>query len=73
MIIPVRCVTCGKVIAGKWEAYEHAVQVDGGTRIVSAHDVAERSAVGKILDKLGITKLCCRRHFLSNVDLMDNL
>ena len=28
---------------------------------------------GEILDKIGIDRLCCRRHFLGNVDLMDEL
>lgn len=28
---------------------------------------------GETLDKLGIARLCCRRHFLGNVDLMDEL
>ena len=26
---------------------------------------------GEILDKLGLTKLCCRRHMLGHVDLVD--
>lgn len=30
-------------------------------------------ARGKLMDDLGIRKLCCRRHFLGNVDLMDEL
>ena len=25
----------------------------------------------KILNELGITKMCCRRHFLGHVDLID--
>lgn len=28
---------------------------------------------GQILDDLHINRLCCRRHFLGNVDLMDEL
>lgn len=29
--------------------------------------------VGKILDKLGFNRYCCRRMFLSHVDLIDKL
>ncbi len=57
MIIPVRCFTCGKVIADKWIEYEK--QVQGGA------DPA------KVLDSLGISRYCCRRMFLSHMDLID--
>ena len=28
---------------------------------------------GELLDAIGVRRLCCRRHFLGNVDLMDEL
>ncbi|MBC7120727.1 MAG: DNA-directed RNA polymerase subunit N [Candidatus Methanosuratus sp.] len=56
MIIPVRCFTCGKIIADKWEAFNE--QVGRG----------ENPA--KVLDSLGIDRYCCRRIFLSHVDLV---
>eukprot|EP00873_Tetraselmis_striata_P019268 jgi/Tetstr1/439532/TSEL_027961.t1 len=31
MIIPIRCVTCGKVIADKWREYERKVAAAAGT------------------------------------------
>lgn len=37
----------------------------------SAPAPGPRSVRGRVLDDLRITKLCCRRHMLSNVDLMD--
>ena len=87
MIIPIRCFTCGSVIAGKWRAYERecapteagppnaperapsATQVasDNGTRLSGEVDK------GAVMDKLGIRRICCRRHFLGNVDLMDDM
>lgn len=27
--------------------------------------------VGDVLDELGLTRICCRRHFLTHVDLID--
>lgn len=33
----------------------------------------EKQDVGKILDTLGFTRYCCRRMFLSHVDLIDKL
>ena len=59
MIIPVRCFTCGSVIANKWEQYES--QVNQGK---SEKDV---------LDELNVHKYCCRRMFLSNVTTIDKL
>lgn len=83
MIIPVRCFTCGKVIANKWNYYKQRVD-----ELEQAHIEKMKSNQGKendgenyknfdpvykkqILDELGLTKLCCRRHLLTHVDLVD--
>lgn len=68
MIIPVRCFSCGKVIAHKWE--EFCVLV--GERDENG-EAGEGVEVGKVLDKLGFNRYCCRRMFLSHVDLIDKL
>jgi len=59
MIIPVRCFTCGKLIADRWE--EFAMRVKAGER------------PKKILDDLGMNRYCCRRMFISQVDVVDDL
>ena len=76
MIIPIRCVTCGKVIANKWQRYsEEVAKMEAeGTR--SAKDPTlpsnfEATFKGKILDELRIERICCRRHFLGHVELID--
>ena len=56
MIIPVRCFTCGKVIADKWEPFKGAVSKGGNP--------------ATILDSLGIKRYCCRMIFLAHVELM---
>ena len=68
MIIPVRCFSCGKVIAHRWEEFLMLVgeRDDNG-------DPMEGVDVGKILDTLGFNRYCCRRMFLSHVDLIDKL
>lgn len=80
MLIPIRCFSCGKVIANKWSAYERRLRemrsVDDEnavTELTCARDVPSRATAGQILDQLTITKLCCRRHFLATVDLMDTM
>jgi DNA-directed RNA polymerase subunit N len=59
MMIPVLCFTCGKLIADHWE--EFARRVKAG------------EAPKKILDDMGMTRYCCRRMFISQVDVIDDL
>ena len=78
MIIPIRCVTCGfPFLAHRWEAYQEKVKEyrkqmgqkeEGEMQYLSATTV--KTPEGKALDDLGITKMCCRRHMLSHVDLL---
>lgn len=59
MIIPIRCFTCGALIADKW--YEFTQRVQKG------------EDAGKVLDEMGITRYCCRRMFLSHVEVIDKI
>ena len=59
MMIPVRCFSCGALIADKWEDF--ASRVRGGEN------------PKKVLDDLGVTRYCCRRMILSNVDVIDEI
>ena len=59
MIIPVRCMTCGKVIAHKW--------ADFNARIEKGEDP------GKALDALGIERYCCRAVFIGHKDIIKSI
>lgn len=59
MIVPIRCFTCGAVIGDKWLEY--------------ARRVAQGESPAEVLDDLGIKKYCCRRMFLSHVELIDQI
>jgi DNA-directed RNA polymerase, subunit N (EC 2.7.7.6) len=59
MIMPIRCFTCGKVIGHLWEEY--------------ARRVANGEDPGKVLDELGVKRYCCRRMFISHVDLINEV
>jgi DNA-directed RNA polymerase subunit N len=54
MIIPIRCISCGKPVAGLWEKYKERVSR------------GENS--GKVLDELGLERYCCRALFLTHRD-----
>ena len=83
IIIPIRCFTCHKVLADKWNYYKQKVQDHEETekhkvtslKDINANDVKESffldSYKGDILDELNIKKICCRRHMLGHVDLID--
>ena len=60
MMIPVRCWTCGKVVANKWEPYK---------QLIHEQHLSETAA----LDRLKVLRYCCRRMLLSHVDQSDEL
>lgn len=57
-MIPIRCFSCGKVIAHVWEEYRERVKAE---------------PPGIVLDDLGIDRYCCRRMLLSHVEIVDTL
>jgi DNA-directed RNA polymerase subunit N (RpoN/RPB10) len=76
MIIPVRCFSCGMVLADKYRYYLEQVrkkklgkglQVDKVVYLTK--DNMEKTAEGEVLDELRLTNMCCRRHMLTHVDI----
>ena len=59
IIIPIRCFSCGSLIADKWEDF--------------AKRVKEGEDAGKVLDSLGVKRYCCRRMLLSHVEVIDEI
>lgn len=59
VIVPVRCFTCGSLIADKWNEFT--------TRVKNGEDPE------KVLNDLGVKRYCCRRMLLSHVDLVDEI
>lgn len=86
MIIPIKCFTCGKTLGDKWDWYEEEVQKltkkveeeDQKVKKTSKKEEALKETLqyfdevktGDILNKLGLTRYCCRRHMLGHVDMM---
>lgn len=76
MIIPIRCFTCGKLIADKWNYYKKELDKVNSTKdketIININSKTKiDTPEGKILDKLELKRYCCRRMMLSHVDLID--
>ena len=57
MIIPVRCISCGKPIGQFWEEYKK--------RTANGEDAK------KVLDEMGLERYCCRAIFLGQVDTLE--
>ena len=81
MIIPVKCFSCGMVIADKYRHYQEMVRqkklakkaIDDNTNIDKVLYLTktfhEKTPEGLVLDEMDIKKMCCRRHFLTHVDI----
>jgi DNA-directed RNA polymerase subunit N len=81
MIIPVKCFTCGMVLADKYRYYQAEVRkrklakkvgsdtFDIDKVVYLTKEFHEKTPEGEVLDDLGMKKMCCRRHFLTHVDI----
>ena len=81
MIIPVKCFTCGTVIADKYRFYVQEVRkrklakrgnddsIDIDKVLYLTKEFYEKTAEGEVLDELNMKKMWCRRHFLTHVDI----
>jgi len=81
MIIPIKCFTCGMVIANKYRYYQEQVRkkklvkkgngesIDIDKVIYLTKEFVEKTPEAEVLDELNMKKMCCRRHFLTHVDI----
>lgn len=80
MIIPPRCFTCGKILSDKYNYFKSKLSAYNRENNINDHDTEtmistdmKKTYCGEILDELEITKYCCRRIFISHVDLIDTI
>ena len=59
MIIPVRCMTCGKPVGQLWEEYKKRL--------------GEGEDAGKILESLGLERYCCRATLLGHSEMLEEV
>ena len=55
MLLPINCLTCNKIIGNKWNAYV---------------ELLKNNSINDTFKKLKIQRYCCKRMFLSHVDLI---
>ena len=76
MQIPIKCFTCGEVIANKWAYFKREVRkrkIQAGIQIDNViyltKENTDKTPEGEVLDLLKLNKICCRRHLLTHVDI----
>ena len=57
MIIPIKCISCGKPIGHLWEKFKEKVE--------------HGEDADKVFDELGLERYCCRSVFLGQVDNLE--
>lgn len=101
MIIPIKCFTCGNILASKYERYLQLLNAkevalvndtdislpseqrsDNEVKIINQkqrktivakylnHESEIKPIEAIILDKVGLKRYCCRRHFVGHVNLL---
>lgn len=86
MLIPIKCFSCGKLLGDLWNYYikekNRLLNEKNKNRKVTLEDINisnedimikhfDDNVSADILDKLEIKNICCRRHFLSTIDLIE--
>lgn len=78
MIIPIRCFTCNKIIANKYQYYlDKKKEIDETTLLKTIdtnsieNGLVKKTEIGEILDEIGMHRYCCRRMFLGQVDILE--
>lgn len=76
MIIPIKCFTCGNVLADKYRYYQaevRKIKIAQGLKVDKVvyltKENVEKTPEGVVLDDLGVKNVCCRRHMLTHVDI----
>jgi DNA-directed RNA polymerase subunit N (RpoN/RPB10) len=89
MIVPVKCMTCNKTIADVYDYYMKEAEkltkkaedkaatgaAPSKKQAAEDHELRhfEKVRTGAIMDKLGLTRYCCRRILLGTVDMMETI
>jgi len=76
MLIPVKCFTCGKVIGNRYNYYlkevikrkEQMGEIPQEIQYLDDKSI-DKTVEGLLLDELKLKDMCCRRHFLTHVNI----
>lgn len=83
MIIPIKCFTCGMVLADKYRYFCEEVRKKKLSKKIITNEESQdidkvlyltrefndKTPEGEVLDELGLNKMCCRTKILTHVDI----
>jgi DNA-directed RNA polymerase subunit N (RpoN/RPB10) len=76
MIIPIKCFTCGMILADKYRYYVEEVRkrkleknMDVDKVMYLTNEFRQKTPEGDVMDELLLKRMCCRRHMLTHVDI----
>lgn len=73
MIIPIRCMNCGNVLADKWLWFQAQRKEVAASPIYMDGKSIPKTKEADLLDRLGLVRICCRKHMLTHVDLIEKI
>jgi len=80
MIIPIRCMNCGFLLADKWRWYQKEVEKRRKAKGLGSEPIyidgtrqPDMTPERQVCDELGISRYCCRKHLLTHCDLIEKI
>jgi DNA-directed RNA polymerase subunit N (RpoN/RPB10) len=80
MIIPVRCMNCGKLLGDKFDFYQAELRKDrGGSRAAAPEPICldgktiPRTREAELFELLDLRRYCCKKTLNTHVDLISKL
>ena len=82
MIIPVRCFTCGNILASKYDRYRklkaQQSQINDILDLNKFVNVNETNTLNndtnmcnELMKQVGLKRYCCKRHFLGQLNILE--
>lgn len=71
MIIPIRCFTCGQILASKYKTYCSNIEKIKESNIMDLTDNTD--VYKKEMEKIGIKRYCCKKQFLGQINILEKL
>jgi DNA-directed RNA polymerase subunit N (RpoN/RPB10) len=86
MLIPVKCYSCGKVLANKYVYFQNQLEIKKKElKKNSVNDnndplfidinapIVKKTIAGEIMDELGLIRICCRKTLLTSINIVDEI
>ena len=86
MLIPVRCYSCGKLLANKYVYFQNELEIKKKELKQTSVDdnsdplfidinapIVKKTIAGEIMDNLGLIRICCRKTLLTSINIVDEI